>query len=73
MTLTFRDARTCKAVAAALEVDNPKGGMVQKVQGATLVLTAKAASAKSLRETLDDWVRCAAAAEAAAAAGGKRS
>ena len=66
VVLRFSAPATARAVGAALRVDNVGTGLKQGVRGARLTAEAPGASARSLRATLDDWLRCAAAAEPAA-------
>ncbi len=66
VTLNLPDEKTARAVASATSVDNPRRGLSQRARGRTVELRASAASARSLRETLDDWLRCATAAAEAA-------
>jgi hypothetical protein len=68
LSLSFEDAQTARAVAAAARLDNPQGGVDQETRGATVTVRVGAASARSVRETLDDWLRCAGAAESSARA-----
>jgi hypothetical protein len=65
-TLRLTDLKTARAVDKATGVDNPQSGLRQSVAGARLQLEARPASPASLRATLDDWLRCAAAAAEAA-------
>jgi tRNA threonylcarbamoyladenosine modification (KEOPS) complex Pcc1 subunit len=66
ITLTFRDASTARAVFEATRVDNPARGLTQRVRGNSLELRVAPATSRSLRATLDDWLRCASAAAEAA-------
>ncbi len=60
--LRFDTARTAAAVALATAVDNPPKGVRQRQAGRVVRFEAAPASPRSLRQTLDDWLRCAAAA-----------
>lgn len=62
VTLRFEDARTARAVARATEVDNPARGVEQALAGRVVEFNLDPAAPRSLRESLDDWLRCAAAA-----------
>ena len=68
VVLAFDRPAEARAVAAALSVDNPHEAVTQKVEGGRVVLEVGEGRASGVRETLDDWLRCAAAAQGAAAA-----
>jgi hypothetical protein len=70
--LAFGSAAQARAAGAALAVDNPSGGAGQRVHGRRVLLDVPSGAVTSVRETLDDWLRCAAAAQGAAAAAGAR-
>ncbi len=67
VALTFAGAAEARAIGAALAVDNPGEAVSQKVEGRRVLLEVRAGAVLSLRATLDDWLRCAAAAQALAA------
>lgn len=72
--LRFADAKTASAVARALAVDNPHSYVRQHLEGPTVVARMKGPTLPSLRETLDDYLRCvSAAATTASAARGRRA
>ena len=64
--LTFDSPRTAAAVARATAVDNPLHGVRQRQVGRIVRFEAAPAPPRSLRQTLDDWLRCATAAAEAA-------
>ncbi len=66
VALTFDSARTAAAVAGATAVDNPREGVRQHQEGRTVRFEADPAAPRSLRQTLDDWLRCATVAAEAA-------
>jgi tRNA threonylcarbamoyladenosine modification (KEOPS) complex Pcc1 subunit len=69
VVLEFGSAAQAKAVGAALAVDNPSTGAAQNVEAKRVLLHVDSGAVGSVRETLDDWLRCAAAAQGSAAAG----
>jgi hypothetical protein len=69
VALRFQDAAQARAIARATGIDNPPAYCKQNVEGRVLHFEAEGPSMESLRETLDDWLRCAGAAAQAAARG----
>jgi hypothetical protein len=72
LQLRFPSEESARAVARAVAVDNPPH-LVQSRRGAVLHAKATGPSPRSLRETLDDYLRCAVAAEQAAQRGRPRA
>lgn len=68
VVLAFASPAAARAIGAALAVDNPAQAVAQKVVGARVVLEVGEGKANAVRETLDDWLRCAAAAQGAVGA-----
>jgi len=66
VSLRFEDEATAKAVALSTAVDNPPAHAAQSTAGRKVTLEAHGPTLPSLRETLDDWLRCAATAAEAA-------
>ena len=64
--LTFVSAKIAAAVAGATAVDNNGSGLSQSVAGRTLRVELEASTPRSVRASLDDWLRCATAASEAA-------
>ena len=66
VVLTFDSARTAAAVARSTAVDNPPAGVRQRQAGRIVRFETGPLPPRSVRHTLDDWLRCAAAAAEAA-------
>jgi len=66
LKLHFPTEAIAEAVERAVAVDNPAHYVRQSRRGAVLEVEVDGPSARSLRATLDDYLRCAATAEQAA-------
>ena len=66
--LRFESEALARAVGAATQVDDPPAYARTAVDGRTVVFEASGPGVASVRESVDDFLRCAIAADAAAKA-----
>jgi len=66
LRLRFSSEAVARAVEAALAVDNPASYVRQSRAGLVIEVQVSGPSPRSLRETLEDYLRCAVTAEQAA-------